>query len=69
MPYVIECFLEVDEVIVEDTLVLQIFLYQQFYFVLLYFFLVESLPGFPQPSLWFGSEEPSASLYWEDLLG
>ena len=54
VPYTIECFLEVDEVLVEDTLMLQIFLYQQFYFVLLYFFLVESLPGFHQHSISFG---------------
>jgi len=31
MPYTIECFFEVDEVIVEYTLVLQVFRYQQSY--------------------------------------
>ena len=29
VPYTIECFLDVDEVMLEDTLVLQMFLYQQ----------------------------------------
>ena len=29
VPYMIEGFLEVDEVMIEDTLVLQMFLYQQ----------------------------------------